>query len=453
MIVDDKSCCCQLGDNCICGLKKATDLRVDTTLSKPSHTRPSLVKGNSESHVTTYINEHHKACHKLKHSTHAAGMPYPYSKKHGGSSTSNTPNSMESQGQFGQIMSIPHRGSKDDSALLSPSAGFYSTSPPAQVSVDNLPLSSFSSGSLFNSQGYQFPTSTPVDSQDQLPFSPNESCSEQFLNELMSANSQPSPAEELLSQLQSNSDMYQSQEDLFGADHPSFSPADLPLTSTPFATNFPQPTSFSDESNAQSAPGLTATSSTTHSELGDASTLLDNIFDQSSITIPNYDIQDITNFSSGSPTLQKPMQAPTSEPAPNRRSFDADTMRSLSTFPAFNDSLLSNSVGVDPIASSASSFVGSFPGPSGLPFVPPPTSEPSSNPLVFRPQPAPISFDSPSSGDRPRSMPIPITGAYNPNTAINAMYPDLDQQFASAASWDPSAGLDISSGNWQFPLQ
>ncbi|KAF2098185.1 hypothetical protein NA57DRAFT_76979 [Rhizodiscina lignyota] len=463
--LDDKNCCCTLGDNCICGLKNASELRVDTALANPPHPRPGLVKGTSESHIETYYNEQHKACHKPKHYSQMHGVPYPCPRTNTGSGASNTPSSADCQGQI-RRMEIPHRGSKDDSALLSPSSGLYSSSSQAQLSVDNLPLSSFSGGSLFNSQTYQqYSTSTPIEGQDQLPFSPNDSCSEQFLNELMSANSTTSPAEELLSQLQTTPDLYQSQEEVFGGDHPSFSPADLPLTSSTFSTNFPQPTSFSEESNAQSAPGLTAASSTTHSELGDAHTLIDgmpNPFDANNVFPASFDLQNMASFTGGSPTtVQKPVQPPTSEPAENsRRSLDIETMRSLSSFPAFDDTLesyLSNTAIVNSAASDANSFVGSFPGTSGLAFdTQQPTSTPTSNPGTFKPSPTTVNFDSGMTStavnDRPRSMPIPIAGAYNPNTTINNLYPQLDQDFSAAAAWDPSA-LDIGSSSFQFPLQ
>lgn len=395
-------------------------------------------------------------------------------------------------------MVMPHRGSKDDSALQSASPGMYSGAFP-QLSVDNLPLSAFSGSPFFNSNYAdgtqpQLMGLTSPGGQDDMQFSPSESNPDNLLNEIL-GTANTSPINNRAPQFPSAPESFQaSSEDL------SFMAADLPLNpAVASATMAARAVSNSDESLLHSGPGLTAGSSGTPSEMGDVNvfaTGMDTGFDLSSVIGNPVDIQGFgfeQNTLSPSQKLEQmattpsepmmqpfpfdgmtipadpkvsPIQsskAPTSDPtSTGRRSLDVNSIRKLSAYPDFGDTLesyLNQSSLATNVNVETASLAPSFASTSGNPFDTQNAFVSNSNPATqsnaFIPTPNNTSIENSGNATRPRSATVPFdmnNFDYDPNITVNNMYPQLDQDFTNAAAWDPSA-LDLGATNWLFQPQ
>lgn len=466
--LDDKECCCNLGDSCVCGIKGEDGVLGSESSHRSAHTRPHPSKHASDGHLTTYINSKHKACHKWD--VAQSHGPYPRPKLNPSGCHSSSPNVAGAHTPGTDTTGTPQANfSQDDWHLPrgSSSIGLGFTSP----SLDSLPLSflggdPFRAPQTFGAPLQQVQGRSPGESDELYTIPSNDSVSATYLQELMfaNANANTSPSNELQIQQGQPSAYRRTQDDFFDAEQASFGSNDLPLNSGSLTPDFAQPTAFTDDSAAPSAPGLTAASSTAPSELGDGlmfpETSADSMFDTAAFPMSiDYSNVNALNPNVATTTFNMP-PPPTSDPSPrvSRRSLDAQALKSLSTFPAFDGnstdyfaasafefSIDSSSNNVVNIASEDRS---STPAPSSdmkAPLLRPTSFEHSSSQArASSVTTAPRGFgDSP----RPRSVTIPASHhytTYNPNVVIDQMYPQLTQDFAAAADWDPNA----TAGGW-----
>lgn len=77
---EDQHCCCPHGGKCTCATLKqdSPEPRSETPPSKTTNARPrhQLKSHQSEGHLTTFANGHHKPVHRNNNAAHESGMPY-----------------------------------------------------------------------------------------------------------------------------------------------------------------------------------------------------------------------------------------------------------------------------------------------------------------------------------------------------------------------------------------
>lgn len=381
--------------------------------------------------------------------------------------------------------------------MQSTSSALYSGAFP-QLSVDNLPLSTFSGSTLFNSSYADSAPSqllglTSPTGPDDMQFSPSESTPDNLLDEIL-GTSNPSPINNRMPQFPSAPESFQaSTEDL------SFMAADLPLNPGFAATTIgPRAVSNSDESLLLSGPGLTAGSSGTPSEMGEVNAFttgmetnfdLSNVlgtpadiqafrFDQTALS-PTQKLEQMVGNSSETalqpfpfdgmtipedPKMISTSKPPTSDPtSTGRRSLDVNSIRKLSAYPDFGDTLESflnqSSMATNSGTVDATSLAPPFAGTSSIAFD---TQNAFANgsPVTqsnafLTPTGNTSTENTVNAATRPRSATVPFdlnNYDYDPNVTVNNMYPQLDQDFTNAAAWDPSA-LDLGTTNWLFQPQ
>ena len=304
-------CCCMDGAKCICGSRRDGVKRESTeannlleampTMSslQPVKTKPRLTTAHSETTLTVFANGHHKPCHRLNNAAHTSGAPYKIPRSH------------TMPGTSGHAQRSPDRPFRSEDGI----------DLTAQRSVESLPLSngldyaSFSNDAAgssseslslpppfenngagingFDRSGNLYPVSeTATDAQvhanveadylqsmpSQVPPPVDVMAAQDWPLRLTTVSSTgPYPAQSFTTSPTGEYLISPDNEWSFPwtSVDPSWSALDLPLDSTNQFKTLAQPPSFSGESNRYSLPAMTATSSGTESEIGEAHTVED----------------------------------------------------------------------------------------------------------------------------------------------------------------------------------
>jgi hypothetical protein len=344
--------------------KESLDLKLDTNALKlaqhSAKPKPRLTATQSESTLTVFANGHHKPCHRLNNAAHVSGAPYKIPRPHTLHDTSGH-YSHDNAKRVYERSDHPAQRSMDTLSLSNGS--FYNAfGSSAQRSVDSLPLTT-SSGAfngtfnpfkaqkpLFDNQchglprGGNSPESQLSDTApSQSPWNWTPTAATASANGTFSLESlSTSPSQEYLPALENDWAIPSA------GIHPSWSAKDLPLVPDRSAEVFP--ISHSGDSNQQSVPNLTPSSSGAQSEIGEPG-LFDNVeysapapqsvmsdslaWDEGIQLAPTYRMRAATG---GSEFRQAPTSAPTND---NRRSLDLDFTK------RFNENLFDEGVKFD----------------------------------------------------------------------------------------------------------
>ncbi|KAF2494529.1 hypothetical protein BU16DRAFT_562186 [Lophium mytilinum] len=358
-------CGCHSGAACTCGIvkKESLDLKLDTGTLKlaqhPAKPKPRLTATQSESTLTVFANGHHKPCHRLNNAAHVSGAPYKIPRPH----TLHDPLGHYSHDNLKRIYEQPNNQAQRSLDTLSLSnSSFYSVfSSPAQRSVDSLPLTS--SSGMFNGTYAPFDPQKPMFAkapENGLPHVPHDGSSpDSQLSDTIPSQTpwawtpttasgngtfgldslSTSPSQEYLPALENDWAIPSA------GINPSWSAKDLPLVPNRSANAFP--ISQSGESNKQSVPNLTPSSSGAQSEIGDP-----NMFENLEYAAPQSVMSESLPWDESAQFRDPPAyrmraatggsdfrQAPTSAPGNDaRRSLDIDFNK------RFNESLLEQGV-------------------------------------------------------------------------------------------------------------
>jgi len=298
--LESPECCCHKGTGCACGIKsEMEDLRHETIARRramPVKSKPVLTTATSDPGLTIFANGHHK--HKPVHNTHGQALVTPYPKP----MRSTRPNSVHNPPYARNFVdaleySEGQSRSVDDMSLLNNNSNKVNgTNYGAQLSADNLQdyVSSgdFATGII----GFDFQAALGNESDgSQLSRTTSaEALSVStgwFDSSLSTVNEAPGEFSTSPNGIFGDADW-----SIPSATSDFFLPEHLPLTQLSDL----QTVSHSGESNYQSAPGLTASSSGAQSEAGDPTdTKRTEVFPQWSGTVQ---ILDSYRLSSASTT-------------------------------------------------------------------------------------------------------------------------------------------------------
>lgn len=259
-------CCCHKpGNKCVCGVKsESTDLRLQEALIRRPvaavKSRPTLDTRSSENLLTTG----HPKLHHRNTLGHTACQPYNKSKRpvslHAVSFTGGSTSDQEEE-------STPR--AVDDMLLFSGSSRMYGMDQPT-LSVDTLdPLPSAGFDACSSAYDYNnfFSAATSPGEVGQLfrTTSADALSSQTGWYDSSLTTVSETPGDFVTSPLGLFNETNENDWSIPSATSDFFSPSDLPLTRS--QTEFSQTVSHSGESNYQSVPGLTASSSGAQSEI------------------------------------------------------------------------------------------------------------------------------------------------------------------------------------------
>ncbi|KAK7711597.1 transcriptional activator haa1 [Botryosphaeria dothidea] len=348
-----QGCACHQGEKCLCGIKKE-DLKVDTTFLKNAQlnkTKPRLTTAHSETTLTVFANGHHKPCHRLNNSAHTSGAPYRIPRHH----TTHGSTVHRSHDNLAEMYSRtmdPARRSVDSLNLTNNAFGYFTP----QTSAESVPMTPLA-GSLENDSS-MFDPSKYVYSQQSalgkmvgenephgLPISESMPVhTYSWMNGMYAPAPQygvesisTSPTGDLTPDFEYN--IPSAAADMTSNPYP-WSAGDLPLDPNKLSDSL-QPVSHSGESNRQSVPGMTTSSSGAQSEVGEPALFGDmdlnkmqqepSVGDQQLMNDP-FQMRDPQSYRLGSASLsqqdvrpQMPTSVPANEP---RQNLDLDFMQS-----------------------------------------------------------------------------------------------------------------------------
>ncbi|KAL0256668.1 transcriptional activator haa1 [Diplodia seriata] len=276
-------CACHLGEQCHCGMKKDLDLKLDTGFTKNmqlNKAKPRLTTAHSETTLTVFANGHHKPCHRLNNSAHTSGAPYRIPRHHtthGGTVHKSHDNLAE---MYSRSMD-PARRSVDSLNLNNAAFGYF----PPQSTAESVPMTPLA-GSLENDCSIFDPTKYAYSQQSALSKLVGEPPEHHGLpmSESLPVHTYPwmngmyapapqygvdsistSPTGDLTPDFDYN--IPSAAADMTSNTYP-WSAGDLPLDPNKLSDSL-QPVSHSGESNRQSVPGMTTSSSGAQSEVGE----------------------------------------------------------------------------------------------------------------------------------------------------------------------------------------
>ncbi|KAK7545968.1 hypothetical protein BKA81DRAFT_94452 [Phyllosticta paracitricarpa] len=286
-VATSTGCKCHSGEKCICGIKKEPgDLKLDTGFPKTgallNKNKPRLTTAHSETTLTVFANGHHKPCHRLNNMAHTSGAPYkiPRHNTHHGSVHRSHDNLAE---VYSKSMD-PARRSVDSLNLTNSTFNFF----PQQTTSESVPITPLAAGlendnAGFDPSKYLFNTQQQT-AYDKMPgettMAPSVTMSESMpVNQYswMNNNVFPgqqygmdsistSPTGDLTPEYDLNT-LTSAAADIHHNPYP-WSAGDLPLDPNKLSDSL-QPVSHSGESNRQSVPGMTTSSSGAQSEVGE----------------------------------------------------------------------------------------------------------------------------------------------------------------------------------------
>lgn len=279
-------CKCHSGEKCICGIKKEPgDLKLDTGFHKNggllNKNKPRLTTAHSETTLTVFANGHHKPCHRLNNMAHTSGVPYkiPRHNTHHGSVHRSHDNLAE---VYSKSMD-PARRSVDSLNLTNSSFNFL----PQQTASESVPITPLAGGLdndnlgfdpskyLFNSQPQSIYGKLPAETtmapsvtmSESMPVNQYSWMNNMFPGQQYGMDSiSTSPTGDLTPEYDYNN-LSSAAADIHHNPYP-WSAGDLPLDPNKLSDSL-QPVSHSGESNKQSVPGMTTSSSGAQSEVGE----------------------------------------------------------------------------------------------------------------------------------------------------------------------------------------
>ncbi|KAF4543261.1 Copper fist DNA binding domain protein [Lasiodiplodia theobromae] len=352
-----QGCACHLGEKCLCGMKKDLDLKLDTGFAKNGQltkaAKPRLTTAHSETTLTVFANGHHKPCHRLNNSAHTSGAPYRIPRHHtthGGTVHKSHDNLAE---MYSRTMD-PARRSVDSLNLNNTAFGYFTPQSTAE-SVPMTPLAGSLENdcSIFDPAKYVYSQQSALskmvgDAPEHHGLPMSESMpvhTYSWMNGGMYAPApqygvesiSTSPTGDLTPDFDYN--IPSAAADMTSNPYP-WSAGDLPLDPNKLSDSL-QPVSHSGESNRQSVPGMTTSSSGAQSEVGEPALFGDmdlnkmqqdpSVSDRQLINDP-FQMRDPQSYRLSSASLsqqdvrpQMPTSVPANEP---RQNLDLDFMQS-----------------------------------------------------------------------------------------------------------------------------
>ena len=223
---------------------------------------------HSDPALATFANGHHKPLHRHNNLAHVSGVPYKIPRPH----TLHGASAFEEARRRANDDGLQR--SADDLLLLNGSSNKFYTSAGAQISADDLRLSSQTAYTTFDIENMLANTSGSSGnvSEDELPRSTGADMLSSTMPWFDSGLPAVAEGAEDFPNMYSTSATGMSDwewNNIPSATTEFFSPSDLPLVPDPnqYNPDYAQPISHSGESSYQSAPGLTASSSGAQSEV------------------------------------------------------------------------------------------------------------------------------------------------------------------------------------------
>lgn len=348
-----QGCACHTGEKCLCGMKKDMDLKIDTGFAKSGQLgkpKPRLTTAHSETTLTVFANGHHKPCHRLNNSAHTSGAPYRIPRHH--TTHGSVHRSHDNLAEMYSRTLDPARRSVDSLTLNNNAYGYFAP----QTAAESVPMTPLA-GSLENDSSVFDPSKYVYNQQSALSKLVGENnehhglpMSESlpvhtysWMNSMYPAAPQygvesisTSPTGDLTPDLDYS--IPSAAADMSSNPYP-WSAGDLPLDPTKLSNPL-QPVSHSGDSNRQSLPGMTTSSSGAQSEVGEPTLFGDmdlnkihpepTVGDQQLMNDP-FQMRDPQSYRLSSASLSQQdlrQQMPTSVPANEpRQNLDLDFMQ------------------------------------------------------------------------------------------------------------------------------
>ncbi|GME23638.1 Copper fist DNA-binding protein [Neofusicoccum parvum] len=350
-------CACHQGEKCLCGIKKEPgDLKLDTGFAKNlgfNKAKPRLTTAHSETTLTVFANGHHKPCHRMNNSAHTSGAPYRIPRHHTTQGTVHR--SHDNLAEMYSRTMDPARRSVDSLNLTNNGFGYF----PPQSTAESVPMTPLA-GSLENDSSIFDPTKYVYNQQSALSKLVGET--PEPPHGLPMSESMPVHTYSWMGSMYAPAPQYgvesistsptgdltpdfdysipSAAADMTSNPYP-WSAGDLPLDPNKLSDSL-QPVSHSGDSNRQSVPGMTTSSSGAQSEVGEPALFGDMdlnkmqqeppaVSDQQLMNDP-FQMRDPQSYRLSSASLSQQdvrQQMPTSVPANEpRQNLDLDFMQS-----------------------------------------------------------------------------------------------------------------------------